>query len=542
MSKEVKSFLLFLIFIIQIKSQPDPRFRPFDWVIFKGSGKINSITEGFTFCYSATSMGGIKRFNLFGNYFDEPITTAQGLKNNFVSAVHFDKVTGLLWAASTNYLQYSFSREGDWYSIELENLGLSKYDRIQRIGSSEKFVWLHARSSYVKVDHSSGLLIGIYPNPDEIEVEWSSGPYFGEKSLSEILGTYTIIDGWIFNGNELIDGLGRRTSITTGYIGNHGNIFFGDDDGNIFHGTKTMESFSIIPDHITNTDVQSLFHSNDVLYIGSQDFSTSKGISEYNLSSSSSNLFSFEETINMTPTPLYSLIHYDNELWAGGDGILLYHNQKSDYWRTLDQSFGIPPGKIFDLYANSSHIWIGTSRGLTRINNTTLREEPIGIENIFQNLSIFDIDSIDNSLWIATQAGIFMYSNIHSQLMQMSDIGRKNFPESVRNVVSIDCFDEEVYIASNIGIIRYDIEAREWDLLFPSGIYRNQNLFSLKVHEKFIFLGFDNGLIKINKRTGSVSDYEFPFIGRVNDIIVDGKEIWLGTSNGLIKFLWKRHL
>ena len=63
------------------------------------------------------------------------------------------------------------------------------------------------------------------PNPDEFEIEWSSGPYFGEKTLSEIIGTYTIIDGWIFNGNELIDGLGRRTSITTGYIGNHGNIF-----------------------------------------------------------------------------------------------------------------------------------------------------------------------------------------------------------------------------------------------------------------------------------------------------------------------------
>ena len=131
-------------------------------------------------------------------------------------------------------------------------------------------------------------MIGIYPNPDEFEIEWSSGPYTGEKTLSEILGTYTIIDGWIFNGNELIDRLGRRTSISTGYIGNHGNIFFGDDDGNIFHGTKTMESFSIIPDHITNTDVQSLFHSDDVLYIGSLDFFNSKGISEYNLSSSSS--------------------------------------------------------------------------------------------------------------------------------------------------------------------------------------------------------------------------------------------------------------
>ena len=131
---------------------------------------------------------------------------------------------------------------------------------------------------------------------------------------------------------------------------------------------------------------------------------------------------------------------------------------------------------------------------------------------------------------------------MHSQLMQMSDIGRKNFPEQLRNVASIAYYDGEVFVASDIGIVKYDMEEREWNLLFTSGIYRNQNIFSMELNEKFIFLGTDNGLIKINKRTGSVSDYEFPFIGRVFNIIVDGKEIWLGTSNGLIKFLWKRHL
>ena len=542
MPRKIKGFIIFLLFIYEVKGQPDSRFRPFDWVIFKGSGEIKSITEGFSFAYIATSFGGIKRFNLFGNYFDEPITTAQGLEDNFVCAVHFDMVTGLLWAASPNYLQYSFSREGDWYSIELESLGLSKFDRIKRIGSSKEFVWLHARSSYVKIDHSSGIMIGIYPSPDELEIKWSSGPYRGEKFLREMLDNYSIIDSWVFNGNELIDRLGRRTSITTGYLGNYGNIFFGNNDGSIFHGTKAMESFSYIPDHITNIDVRSLFKKNDVLYIGSHDFSFSKGISKYNLSSSSSINYPFEETINMTPTPLYSLFCDKNELWAGGDGIILYHNQKDDFWRTLDQNTGIPSGKIFDLYANDSHLWIASSRGLARINSTTLREDPIGIESIFQNMSIFDIDSIDNSLWIASQAGVFIYSNIHSQLMQLSDIGRKSFPEQLRNVVSIDYHDGVVFIASELGIIKYDLELREYDLLFISGIYSNKTIYSMKVDEKFIFLGCDNGLIKINKRTGMVSDYEFQFIGRVFDIIVDGKEIWLGTSNGLIKFLWKRHL
>ena len=78
--------------------------------------------------------------------------------------------------------------------------------------------------------------------------------------------------------------------------------------------------------------------------------------------------------------------------------------------------------------------------------------------------------------------------------------------------------------------------------MFNSGIYRNETVYSMALNDKFIFLGLNNGLIKINKRTGLVRDYVFPFIGRVNALVVDGKEIWLGTSNGLIKFSWKRDL
>ena len=82
MPNSVKSFLILSILITEVKSQPDSRFRPFDWVLYKGSGEINSITEGYTFAYIATNEGGIKRFNLYGNYFDEPLTTAQGLQEN----------------------------------------------------------------------------------------------------------------------------------------------------------------------------------------------------------------------------------------------------------------------------------------------------------------------------------------------------------------------------------------------------------------------------------------------------------------------------
>ena len=92
--------ILLILLLSDLRGQPDPRFRPFDWVLYSGAGTVSSITEGYTFAYIGTGSGGLKRFNLYGNYFDEPITTAQGLKNNNITAVHFDKSTGLLWVST----------------------------------------------------------------------------------------------------------------------------------------------------------------------------------------------------------------------------------------------------------------------------------------------------------------------------------------------------------------------------------------------------------------------------------------------------------
>ena len=134
MTRYIIFFFFFIIYSFEIFAQPDSRFRPFDWTIFKGAGSINSISEGYTYIYLATQTGGLKRFNLFSNKFDEPITRAQGLKNNSINATHFDFQTGLLWIATKNFLQYSFSREGDWYNIRLDELGLMKRDKVENIG------------------------------------------------------------------------------------------------------------------------------------------------------------------------------------------------------------------------------------------------------------------------------------------------------------------------------------------------------------------------------------------------------------------------
>ena len=537
------SYLFIVTALSYAFSQPLKSFRPFDWVLYKASGSITSFTEGYTFIYVGTSLGGIKRFNVYGNYFDNPISTAQGLENNIINAVHFDKKTGFLWASTPDHIQYSFSREGDWFSKAFRDIGLSKYDKVTQIGSSDSYVWLKARSSYVKLDHSSGMMVGIYPVPDEINILWSSGEYNKYHESNDDFTNFVVLDGWMLNGDELIDPIGNRKKITTVLFTQYGNVFLGSEDGVVFYGSKTMETFTPILSDIINDDVLSLHLDNYYLWIGSQNYLTSKGISKLDVKSLESFSFSFEETINMQPSSIYSLISVNNEIWAGGEGMILYYNGGKNFWKTLDQSRGIPDGIIWDMCLSDRYLWMGSSRGLKRLEIATHTVDLIGIEQYFNNTQVYSIENINNDIWIGSKSGLYIYSNNDPKLINAFSLQKKE--ELINNLFNFTIIlqdDNQVYVAGDMGVAKFDIQSKEWELVSSSVVYDNKMIYSMSVNDNYLFLGTREGLSRINKRTGLIRNYSYPFIGQVNDLILDGNTLWIGSVNGLIKFKWKRDL
>ena len=109
-------------------------------MLFKEPGSINSISEGYEFLYIGTSHGGIYRYNLYGNQYDFPITTAQGLVSNNVNSVHFDHKTGIVWASSPGIIQYSYTREGNWRHIDFIDIGLTIKDRIKSWSTKDQVI------------------------------------------------------------------------------------------------------------------------------------------------------------------------------------------------------------------------------------------------------------------------------------------------------------------------------------------------------------------------------------------------------------------
>ena len=386
-------------------------------------------------------------------------------------------------------------------------------------------------------------MVGIYPVPDEINILWSSGEYNQYHESNDDFSNFVVLDGWMLNGDELIDPIGNRKKITTVLFTQYENVFLGSEDGVVFHGSKTMETFTPIASGIINDDVLSLHLDNYYLWIGSQNYLSSKGISKLDVKSLESFSFSFEETINMQPSSIYSLISANNEIWAGGEGMILHYNGGKNFWKTLDQSRGIPDGIIWDMCLSDRYLYMGSSRGLKRLEIATHSVDLIGIEQYFNNTQVYSIENINNEIWIGSKSGLYIYSNDDPKLINAFSLQKKE--ELINNLFNFTIIkqdDKQVYVAGDMGVAMFDIQSKEWELVSSSVVYDNKMIYSMSVNENYLFLGTREGLSRINKKTGLIRDYSYPFIGQVNDLVLDGNTLWIGSVNGLIKFKWKRDL
>ena len=88
----------------------------------------------------------------------------------------------------------------------------------------------------------------------------------------------------------------------------------------------------------------------------------------------------------------------------------------------------------------------------------------------------------------------------------------------------------------------FDTEEKFWDLAIPASDYKGLDVNDILLLGKFCFLATDGGMFRINLKSKGVREYNFDFIGSVNTIENIGKYVWMGTSEGLIRFKWRKDL
>ena len=545
--KPIPILLLGLLYFPEtLLCQINSRHDPFDWVIYRKPGTIKSFTEGLSYIYIATESAGIFRYSFYGNQFEYPITRAQGLSSNRVNAIHFDKITGILWVATDKTIDYSYNAEGNWISRSLENYNLLSGVTIEQIGSSNNYLWILAGPSYLKLDRTSGVFLGSFTFPDEMEIEWSSGPMKYSNSVDDVLMDYTVMDGWLLNLNSFISPKGKNVYISTIYSSDNNTIWVGTDAGIIFQGDPYMKSFYPIKYGLSNTDVQTFIHSFPS-WLGGRNYPDDEGslslVDPYN---AYFDWYEGEFLINVNHLDIYENCIVNNEYWFGGVSSIIVYDSKRDFWRTLDASKGIPYGQIRFLEPDTNFIWAASNYEIEKINIKTKRSESTRLNNSLSNLYINDISLINNYLWVSTEYKLLCYNTDSEVIVPFDYVGNTNSIKDRIDVITkfyaVFYDGIKLYVATNQGIIAYNNVNSTWELITESTIYNNKVVKIIYVYNKQLFIVTDNSLIRLKMNKGFYKEYDYQFIGTINDIFVENNHVWLATNNGLIQFKWKKDL
>ena len=525
-------------------AQPDSRFEAFDWTLYRQTGSINSISEGYDYVYFATENAGILRFNLYQNRFEEPITTAQGLSENHILAVHFDYNTGMLWAASENFIHYSYNAEGNWFHIDLDNTGLNLDALIQQIGSSNNYIWINAGSTFLKLDKVSGIVMGLLPLPYEDDVIWSSKR---ERFLEmpNVFINYVVMDGWIINNNQFIDPYGEVIIPITYYYGKNSDVYIGMEDGTTFTGDDQMETFYPFSFGLNNTDVTA-FTKNDDLWITGHNSFNSKGITIYNIRQNYFKHIDFENSINFKSQPFYSILETEKEVLLGGNSTISIYNKKKDFWREITEANGIPNGRITSMAEDTSAIWVGTTRGLAKISKFNKHGEQINLERLLRTQRINDLEIVSGNIWIAMDNYLLIFDQENNSLIDFKSYGIPDNIDERKDVFTTftDIFKNggEVYISTPIGILKYNIKDEYWTVIVEPSAYEGSKVNNFVIANEHCFVGVDYGIWQINTKNGYSQLFDYSFIGSVQDMYIQGETLLIGSDKGLIKYLWKKNL
>ena len=522
-------------------SQYDPRFNPFDWITITETGAITSISEGYSYIYFGTEKGGVLRYHIYADEMDNSLTKAQGLSSNVIRSVHFDFDTGILWIGTDKGLNYSHMREGGWTHIKKRDIGGSNL-KFHQIGSTKNNLWVRSNNQYIKLDHVSGILISIMSFPDEENINWSASVSTESVIIPEPCDNYFMMDGWIYNNGYLIDPNGRDKLITVFYSSRYGDIWLGVSDGVILKGDFHMETFHPIHFGLSDLNVSALLKSKDGFWICGMS-TPPQGITFYDYKQQHFKSYDFDININMSPQKIYSVLNVNNEFWFGGSMGIHVYNEKKDFWRLLDETKIQLEGYINTMTWDSNFVWIGSNRGISRIDPVEKRFDPIGIESSFRDEAIYDLEYIGKEIWIATKYGLFIYNEITESLLDFRDVGNHSSLGGEENLIT-DCWQIEpynniVYIATKQGLISYDRQTRIWRIIFRFSSLRHQRVLAMTINEDYAFFGNNSGLFKFDFEHFFIDEYAYPFLGKVNTLYLDNEELWIGTSQGLTRFLWK---
>ena len=478
-----------------------------DWISYLKTREFSSATVGTQYIYFGTTDGGILRYHIYDNFWDYPFTTSNGLPSNRILKLAYDKRTSFLWAKTAR--------------------GVAAFNP----ASQE---WM-CQSEYPNLRYNFSSLTDQNTNSDTIVPKELFRPRDALKELPTFFanGAYTIIDDWV-----LMDEYFREFPIV-GYVRDrYDRIWFlvkgfGIGVGDFY--TQRADFYGVgLPDIYP----RAIAYQYEDIWIGG--IARSKydraGIARWPVEGPGWEYFEARWISHLPRDDVNDILADGDSVWFATDyGVSLYNSDKNQ-WTNFDLGKGMTSNLVVDLELMGEYIYAATDQGITRISRITGNAQKVKDFRLV-NLPVNRMAVMGDTLWAATFRGIFRYI---SATKQWEFVPSRAAIQDIA-ITAIDTYDNEVWFASDYGIMWLDVLSDRWESFPQVSIEVRGPYKDIKVNDAAVWVATQEGLLKYDRRLGFwrlFTTQDGLLDNRCYALMLDGDYIWIVTGKGITQFYW----
>ena len=452
------------------------------WTHYTSQNIVSSIAEGESEIFFGTN-GGIRRYHRFRQTWLHTITTADGLPDNWIEQMTYDRTTGDLSVRTRTGTARWMSR--------LESLapgGFVEFNPIRPLPRIPNVV----------------LPFGYYINGNIVR-----GPHRNYRITDALVDSWNVL--WIAT-----EGLG-----------------IGRADLN-FNELEFHQSGPLVR-NVTALEID----GNDLWLGGRDDFDTyTRGMSRFNRETDRWQYYETDAIRRLDDTQVYDILADSADVWFATDQGVVRYRKMEDSWDTYRYRRGATTRHIrgtTSLARGESRLWLGTAKGLAVLD---LRTDTLRVVGGSQAFRIRDLSSGDRFVWAATSRGLF-----RTPIDDVTWSAVKSHPAASQPILALSTSHDTTWAlaaAPPTLLVSTDPDSA-WQAI-PVPEAAGSTRANLSASGERAWIGTEFGVIRVNTKSGNattLSQFDGLLDDNVHAVRLDGPYIWFATRRGLSKYRWQ---
>jgi len=475
-----KIFILFFVFTATVSARG--RYRPGDWVTWSNFRYVTSVAVGFNYVYFGTT-GGVLRYDRNRQIFETPLTTADGLPDNYVRKIAYDRLSDQVYASTqlgSAYFQPAF---GEWYRSPFPDT-LVKSDRPKL-------------------------------------------PFFFSKDFNlRYLG-----DGIVGDNNF------RRFRFTDWADDGFYNLWIGSWGLGVFNANLRSSELARLPYGLLTSRVGAmLFDSSEIWFACLRKGTESGGLVRWELPSDEWNYFEAGLVTNFSPGEIYSIVGNRNFIFLGTDNGIIRYDRKSGYFRPAGRRGGLRQEPVLSLLTTESGLFAGTKAGVYAVDPKTDSVWNLTSSSI-SGAVINDLKMAGGYLWAATNRGLYRLAAGGKNWTRFSDPTQI----ALSTIRSLSVSGNILWAGGIRGLLQiYTTNDSTEGYRIPAGP-ADLDVYALATNGRLVWTAVPSGVYEFdpaNKEWTFLSEQEGLASNQVNQIVPLGDYVWFATDAGATRFYW----